>query len=158
MKKVNELPVLSGEAQRPKTEVSLNDLKGYGNQLGGYTARVGDVINFPDTKDDVQAFIQPVRPGSTAVQRVIVVNRNGKPDYFSLGVLTRRDIHGEPAKNGFAKEMAQYDSDASRVEALCGKTIKCTAVEKIETYVFDNGVINREKTQQTNVPVFEYVQ
>lgn len=157
MKKVENLPVLSGEAQRPKTAISLNDLKGYGNQLGGYSARPGDVIEFPDTKEDAQVFTQPVRNNGTAVQRLIVVNRNGKADYFSLGCLSRRDIHGQPANNDFAKAMDHYDSDESRVLALIGKTIKCTGIDQVETYVFDNGVINRDKTTKSNVPVFEYV-
>lgn len=161
MKKVTNLPVLSGENApgRAKSEVSIDALAGFGNAIGGYSAHIGDTIEFPDTVEDAQVFTQPVRENGTAVQRLIVVTRNGKVDYFSLGCLSRRDIHGEPANNPFAKEMNEYDSDKSRVLALIGKTIKCTGVDQIETYAFDRntGLIDRTNTQKSNVPVFEYV-
>ena len=157
MKKVENLPVLSGEAQRPKNAVAINDLAGYGNHLGGYSARVNDVIEFPDTVEDAQVFTQAVSPNGTAVQRIIIVTRNGKVDYFSLGCLSRRDYKGQPANNEFAKEMDSLDSDKSRVLALIGKKIKCTGTTEIETYAFEGDQINREKTVKTSVPVFEYV-
>ena len=168
MKKVEieKLPVLSGAniKGRERHEASLKDLEGFGQAIGGYSAREGDTIEFPDTVDDVQVFTQAIRPAENSPkQRLIVVNRtdksgNKKADYFSLGCLSRRDFQGNPANNHFAEEMAAFDSDKSRVEHLVGKTIKCVRMDTIKTYVFDAaGVIDRSKTQDTRVPVFEYV-
>ena len=153
MKKINELPVLSGEAQRPKTQVPLSSLKGNSN-LGGYSARVGDVIEFPDTIEDVQAFVQAVRPGSSIVRHVIVVKRNGHLDYFSPSYLARRDIHGQVVDSAFAKKMAAFDSDEARIKALIGHTIKCVGIANITTFVFDNGV-RTDETHEVHTPIFE---
>lgn len=163
MKKIleNELPVLSGENAegRAKVAVTLDALKGFGNAIGGYSARINDVIEFPDSEAEAQIFTQPVRPNSEAKQRLVVVLRNGHPSYFSLGCLSRRDKDGNPAKNDFAREMNDFDSDASRLAHLFGKKIRCKAIEQIETYVFDNQTmsVDRSKTTTQNVPVFEYV-
>jgi len=160
MKKIdsNKLPPISGANQRPLRPVSSEALKTSGVPFATYGIRQGDVIEFPDTMNDVQSFEQEIRKNSGIFQNVIVVLRNNKPDYLSLGSLRKQDVNREYTCE-FTKKMGEMNSDYDRIEALLGKKITAKSMRTIEVQAFDR-LTNERLEGQTRtqvVPVIEYV-
>lgn len=163
MKKIsaNNLPSISGAAQRKPVLVNnLSDLKTSGVPFATYSLRKGDVIEFPDTIEDVQAFTQPIRNNAMngPVQTLLVVLRNGKTDYLSLGSLRKQDVNREYTCN-FTKEIGEMNNDYDRISHLCGKKITATEMKTIKVQAFDrlSGERLEGKTNDQVVPVIEYV-
>ena len=159
MKKINNLPTISGANVRVPVAVNnVEDLKVSGIAFATYSLRKGDVVEFPDTLEDVQAFNQPVRAGSTAQQTLLVVMKNNKPDYISLGSLRKQDINREYSCN-FTKEMGELNNDYDRIVALLGKKITATDMKTIKVQDFDRltGERIEGQTRDQVVPIIEYV-
>lgn len=158
MKKVNELPSISGNNRRPATEVTdLKELKNSGIAFATYGIRKGDVIEFPDTMDDVQVFQQPVRENGTATQTLLVVTRNNKTSYLSLGTLRKQDVNREYTCN-FTKELGEMNNDYERLTHLVGRKIKCDEMKTIKAQAFDRLTgerIDGETVDQV-VPIIEW--
>lgn len=161
MKKIteNKLPTISGAgARKPVLVTNLADLKVSGVPFATYSIRKGDVIEFPDAEDDIQVFNQPVRANSSAMQSLVVVLRNGKPDYLSLGSLRKTDINNEYTCD-FTKSMGELNNDYERLLALCGKKITATDTKSIKVQAFDRltGERLEGQTRDQVVPIIEYV-
>ena len=159
MKKVNNLPTISGaNTRKPVAVTNLEELKTSGIAFATYGLREGDEVEFPDTLDDVQAFTQPVRANQTAVQTLLVVNKNSKPNYLSMGTLRKQDIDRNYTCD-FTKEMGELNNDYDRIVALLGKRIKATGSKKITVQAFDRLTGERldGKTDTQTVPIIEYV-
>lgn len=158
MKKVKDLPSISGSNRRPANEVSnLQELKNSGIAFATYGIRKGDTIEFADTMDDIQAFQQPVRENGTAMQTLVVVTRNGKTDYLSLGTLRKQDIDRQYTCD-FTKEMGELNNDYERLQHLVGRKITCNETKSIKTQAFDRLTgerIDGETTDQV-VPIIEW--
>jgi len=158
MKKSNEIiPVFGSRARQPEA-LSVETLKSTGESFVSYGINVGDVVEFPDSKDDIVAVEQPVRAGSTAKQRLLQVVKNGKYTWLSLGVLNRTDVHREPTC-AFCAEMNELPNDLARIEALYGKKITVRAMVEKEFQAFDRATGTRLEGQTTKrqTPVIEYV-
>ena len=159
MKKIdsNKLPAISGANQRPLRAVSSDALKTSGVPFATYGVRQGDVIEFPDSWDDVQTFEQEVRKNSGIFQNVIVVLRNNKPDYLSLGSLRKQDVNREYTCD-FTKQMGEMNSDYDRIDALLGKKITAKSMKTINVQAFDRltGERLEGQTRTQSVPVIEY--
>ena len=158
MKKVKDLPSISGSNRRPANEVSnLQELKNSGIAFATYGIRKGDTIEFADTMDDIQAFKQPVRENGTAMQTLVVVTRNGKTDYLSLGTLRKQDIDRQYTCD-FTKEMGELNNDYERLQHLVGRKITCNETKTIKAQAFDRLTgerIDGETTDQV-VPIIEW--
>lgn len=158
MKKVKDLPSISGSNRRPANEVSnLQELKNSGIAFATYGIRKGDTIEFADTMDDIQAFQQPVRENGTAMQTLVVVTRNGKTDYLSLGTLRKQDIDRQYTCD-FTKEMGELNNDYERLQHLVGRKITCNETKTIKAQAFDRLTgerIDGETTDQV-VPIIEW--
>lgn len=153
MKKVNELPSISGSNRRPANEVSdLQDLKNSGIPFATYGIRPGDEIEFADTMEDVQAFQQPVRENGTAMQTLVVVTRNHKTDYLSLGTLRKQDAKGNYTCP-FTQEIGSLDNDYERLTHLVGRKIKCVKTIPVDLQAFDRQTGERLEGQTVNRPV-----
>ena len=154
---VNALPSISGANQRPLRAVAHDALKTSGVPFATYGVRKGDVIEFPDTWDDVQTFEQEVRKNSGINQTVIVVMRNAKPDYLSLGSLRKQDINREFTCD-FTKKMGEMNSDYDRIDSLLGKKITAKSMKDIDVQAFDRltGERLEGQTRKQSVPVIEY--
>lgn len=159
MKKVvKDLPTISGANTRKPVEVNnLEALKTSGIAFATYGMREGDVVEFPDTLNDVQAFQQPVRAGSTALQTLVVVKKNDKITYLSMGTLRKQDVNREYTCD-FTKEMGEMNNDYDRIGALVGKRIKATGSKKIQSQAFDRltGERLEGQTIEQTVPIIEY--
>lgn len=162
MKKIaaDKLPSIFGSNTRKVDEVkNLESLKSSGVPFANYGMSVNDEIEFPDSLDDVQVFTQPTRANSSnsPIQTLLVVTRNGKPGYLSLGTLHRRGIHGDYTCK-FTKDMDEITSDYDRIVSLLGKKIKCAEMKSLEVQAFDRLSGERIEGQTRNVPapVIEY--
>ena len=155
---VNSLPSVSGANRRPLQRVNAESLKTSGVPFATYSLRKGDVVEFPDTWDDVDTFQQEVREKSNIFQQMIVVLRNGKPDYLSLGSLRKQDVNREYTCD-FTKEMGEMNNDYDRIEHLLGKKITAKDTKTIKTQAFDRltGERLEGKTVDQVVPIIEYV-
>jgi hypothetical protein len=158
MKKVKDLPSISGSNRRPANEVSnLQELKNSGIAFATYGIRKGDTIEFADTMEDIQAFQQPVRENGTAMQTLVVVTRNGKTDYLSLGTLRKQDVDRQYTCD-FTKEMGELNNDYERLQHLVGRKITCNETKTIKAQAFDRLTgerIDGETTDQV-VPIIEW--
>lgn len=137
--KTEDIPVVPVRAGLTVTKGDLNALKGKGQGLISYSLKVGDVFEFPDTVDQVQTITRQIRPNSSAVEVLILGMKNGKPAWFSVGNLRRRDYKMVPV-HPVAETLKDAEDDAVRVEMCLGK--KITANEEV-TYneaIFENGV------------------
>lgn len=158
MKKIKNFPTVSGANTRPVNKVdNLENLKLSGIAFATYGMREGDVIEFPDTMDDVDVFEQPVRVNSNIVQNLLGVLRNGKADYISLGTLRKQDVNREYTCD-FTKEMGALNNDYERIQSLLGKKIKATGSKTIKVQAFDRLTGQRLEGQTTDqvVPIIEY--
>lgn len=155
----NELPQLPQSDRRPVTRVSIDQIKTTGVVFATFGMQVGDVIEFPAYDDKLVVVSQPVRQGSTAMQYLVGVNRNGKPDYLSLGVLTRSDINRVPSCD-FTKQMVEMNNNEERLQFLAGKKITCKETKTIKTQAFDQttGIRLDGQTRDTVAPIITYVQ
>lgn len=156
------IPAVFGEHTRKATEMTKDALKTTGQPFASYGINVGEVIDFPETEDDILVKEQPVRVGSTATQRLLLVNRidkNGvaKPSWLSLGVLNRTDAHREPTCK-FCEEMNNLDSDYARIIALLGKKITANETVGKDFQAFDRQTGTRidGKLDNRQTPVIVY--
>ena len=160
MKKIDskQLPAISGANRRPLVPIGHDALKTSGVPFATYSIRKGDVIEFPDTWDDVDTFQQEVREKSNVYQQMIVVLRNKKPDYLSLGSLRKQDVNREYTCD-FTKAMGEMNNDYDRISALLGKKITAKETKTIQVQAFDRFTGERleGKTTSQVVPIIEYV-
>ena len=119
---------------------------------------VGDVIEFPDGPEDIEAREQPVIAGGTAMQRILLVSRNGEPSWLSLGVLNRTDFNRKPTCD-FCAEMVELPNDYARIEHLFGKKITCKSMVKKPFQKFDRQTRTRleGQSEERDTPIIEYV-
>ena len=147
----NEVNIL-GSDKRPVTVVNVADLAGVGNVFEGYSARAGEVLEFPDEPEVVS---QAVREGSDAVAYLITCLRNGKKSVFSLGSLNKRDITG--AYTCPVTAMFGPMDIPEKVEKLSGHKIRVEEMKSITVQRFDRaGNMLEGQTRTQNVPVFIY--
>lgn len=158
MKKIKNLPTISGANTRVPVQVNnLEALKTSGIAFATYGMREGDVVEFPDSLEEAQVFQQPVRNGSTAMQTLVVVTKNGKTSYLSMGTLRKQDVDRNFTCD-FTKEIGEMNNDYDRLAHLCGKTIKATGSKKIQAQAFDRltGERLENQTVEQTVPIIEY--
>lgn len=158
------IPAVFGEHTRKATEMTKEALKTTGQPFASYGIGVGEKVNFPDTEDDIVVKEQPVRVGSTATQRLLLVdriNKDGvrKPSWLSLGILNRTDAHREPTCE-FCAQMNDLDSDLSRIQHLLGKTITVKETVNKDFQAFDRatGARIEGKTESRPTPVIVYAE
>ena len=153
-----DYPQISGiDRERPVTLVENDKLKDTGVAFNTYGIQKGDVIIFPKTMEDLHVVSQPVRKGSTVLQYLVTVTKNGKPNWLSLGSLTRTDVNREPISK-FNQEMIDLGDNGARIERLLGKTIKCVETKKVQFQAFDRQTGERldGKTVERDAPVITY--
>lgn len=134
-----ELPVVALNKECSAKEATLADLETSGLGIITYGAKEGDVIEFPDTKEDIQLKARQVVKGSTNYEYLLAVKKNGKPAWFSIGNLRRRNYKMVPVHD-VADYGCRFDNDADRVEAFCGKKIQAGKAIEYQVYHFDNRV------------------
>lgn len=130
------IKLASGCVSTPLTEDVLKDK---GTLFISYGVRVGDVIEFPDQLEEGYLASRQVVPGSTATESLVLVRKNGRPDWFSIALLRRLDEAGLQSCGTVCDELQPLPNDLERVKAALGRTMIATEKVTIQTLVFKDG-------------------
>lgn len=157
MKKIITLPVISGSSFRPPIRINnLEELKSLKTSYSTYGMYEGDIIVFPQDLGSATVFIQPVRENRNEMQTLILVLKNGKESYISIGTLCKQTVEGT-FTCPFTKNVGELPNDYERLVYLCGKTIKDVRTKKIKVYARDriSGEVMKGIIIEQTVPVIE---
>ena len=138
MLELKNMPLLPGQnAGREVNPVDVNKLNEIGIQVGAFALHKGDIIKFPEGQPLVVS--QKVRnEANSPLAYYVGVERNGKPSWLGIGVLTRRDHTGTPIGE-FQKKMSEKASFKEIYEELAGKSIKGGELKEVKMAVFRDG-------------------
>lgn len=146
--------------------VDREDFAKTGITFGGLVVRLNDVIQFPETP--MPFFDEFKRQNDEIVQVpkcIVAINDKAMGLPMSILVKTPFRLRDEFAeKHEFTRLMLGMHDNAERLDYLCGKTIKVTALEEGPAAKFDkDGNImtddkNEPLTQTKKFPVFEVIE
>ena len=140
MKKANfkqeEIPALVGRGGAEVKDVDRNELKTSGTPFSGSGMAKGDVVEFPDTWDDVEVKKIQVRPNSNSWDYRILVLKNSRPNWLSIGYLCRTD-KDRKAVHPVAEMLTKLHDNEEKIDALLGKTIVAGDVVEYQRQSFD---------------------
>lgn len=154
MFEVSNMPLLPGEAQgRIRTQVDASKLNEIGVNGGAFAIHKGDIIEFPDESPLVVSQHISDDPKSN-VAYYVAVNRNGKPSWLGIGILTRRDSNGKPLGK-FQEEMLTKASFKDIYDSLRGKKIKGGELKEHTFAVFENNT-RTDRVNTRSIPEIEY--
>jgi hypothetical protein len=144
------MPLLPGQnAGREVNPVDVNKLNEIGIQVGAFALHKDDVIKFPEGQPLVVS--QKVRnEANSPLAYYVGVERNGKPSWLGIGILTRRDHTGTPIGD-FQKKMCEKASFKEIYEELAGKAIKGGELKEVKMAVFRDGQ-RTDDVRSTYVP------
>ena len=126
MKKTSVRPNILGEHKRPVTElVDLRELARYNTVFGSYGIAEGEEIIFPPRLEQMRVFIQDSSSDFPDEKMIhVIIERNGKSSYISLGALHLSDMGGMGYACHFSRLLDKFQNDYERLKFLVGKTIK----------------------------------
>ena len=133
---INNVPSIFGSNVRKAVPVSLAELKDAGIAFVSYGLENGDEVEFPKDASQLEIREQPIRVGQSPLQYLILVLKNGKMDWVSLGSMCRVGLDKKnPSK--FSQDLYDLQNHKARVESLFGRKIKVGAPNSIEVQEFD---------------------
>ncbi len=144
----DEMPVIAVRKDQIVKESNMEALKGKGQGLVTYGISVNDTFEFPEKIEDVKIVERQVRPNSSAYEMLILGLKNGRPAYFSVGNLRKRDHKFRPV-HPVAEALDKCEDDYVRVEMCLGKTITATEEVTFDAAVYDNGTRTNETVPRT---------
>ena len=154
MYELSNMPMLPGAAQgrapKPVDAAKLNEV---GVNGAAFSIHKGDTIEFPN-EDPLVVEQKISNDANSATAYYVAVNRNGKPSWLGIGILTRRDADGKPLGK-FQEDMLTYPSFKEIYEALRGKKIKGGELKNHDFAVFENGQ-RTDKRRTRQIPEIEY--
>lgn len=158
---VKDLPSIMQRPGMEVTPVSLDEVKNTGVGLTQSGIAVGDVIEFEDRFEDMVITKQPIRAGSDRYNYRVLVSRNGKNAWLSLGTLTRRyndEQNGVTPTCKFTEEMNKMENNEERLRALAGKKIKGVSSKNLRYQKFDRqtGVMLEGQFEERATTLIEY--
>lgn len=136
--KAEEMPVVPVRKGLTVKEGGIEALKGMGAGLASFGIEKGETFEFPDTPDDVKTVTRQVRENSEAFEVLILGLKNGKPAWFSVSNLRRRDYKMNPV-HPVAETLNRATDDAERIEKCLGKKITANDDVTYTATVFKNG-------------------
>lgn len=144
------MPLLPGQnAGRAVTRVESDKLAEVGVNGSAFAIHKDDHIVFPDQEPLVVS--QPISNDVNANKAYYVgVERNGKPSWLGIGILTRRDSNGQPIGK-FQEKMCEKASFKDIYDSLKGKTLVGGELKSYTSAVFENGV-RTDKTRERLSP------
>lgn len=135
----DDMPIVPVRKDTIVRETNIDALKGKGLGLITYGLNVGEIFEFPESKEDVKIIERQVRPNSSAYEMLILGLKNGRPAYFSVGNLRKRDHKFRPV-HPVAEALDKCEDDYVRVEMCLGKKIRATEEVTFDEAIFDDGV------------------
>ena len=155
MFELSQMPILPGANQEGRAPqlVSVEKLNTVGVSNTAFALHEGDVIKFPEGNPLVVA--QKIRNSTDSpVAYYVAVERNGKPSWLGIGILTRRDANGQPLGK-FQAKMINKPSFKEIYEELAGKTIKGGSSVAHKFAVFAQDGTRTEETRERMIPTIE---
>lgn len=148
-----QLPTIPTRQGLGIKESTLDSMESKGTNGGAYPVNVGDVVEFPDTVDDVRIVEREVRAGVNGqpapTEALLLVRKNNKLSYLSISNLRRRDSKMQPV-HPVAQELHACENDKERIIKCLGRTITATESVTYNEAIFDNGV-RTDKTRERTV-------
>lgn len=135
----DDMPIVPVRKDTIVRETNIDALKGKGLGLITYGLNVNDTFEFPEKIEDVKIVERQVRPNSSAYEMLILGLKNGRPAYFSVGNLRKRDHKFRPV-HPVAEALDKCEDDYVRVEMCLGKRISANETVTFDEAVFDDGV------------------
>lgn len=157
--KLNEMnvadrPVITVRGNLVPTKVDFSALEGVGEPRNGYGMNVGDVVEFPDTEQDIELMAIPVRENGPK-QYVVLVKKNGKQAWFGLSNLRRMDYEMKPVHLVAAtlteqvRAQALPSDDKTRLKLMLGKSITATEAVTYKEAIFEDGTRTNDTRDRT---------
>lgn len=149
-----ERPVIAVRGNAMPEEVKFDDLTGVGEPRNGYGMNVGDVIDFPETKEDIKLMAIPIRENGPK-QYVVLVLKNGKQAWLGLSNLRRMDFEMKPV-HPVAEALAEAitkqalpNDDKTRLNLVLGKKITATEPVTYKEAIFEDGTRTNDTRERT---------
>ena len=147
---IEDFPVIPVRSGMTCEEVELTALQNTGVGLISYGCKVGDVIEFPDNKENVRIMARQVRPNNDAREMLIAVYKNGNPAWFSVANLRRWDVEMKGVHQ-VAKDLRDCENDMIRIESCLGKKITAKDEVTFQQAVFKDGMRQEGETESRTV-------
>lgn len=152
---VKKIPVIPSTKERPVVEATFEQLAEQGQQRVSYGVAPGDVIEFPDSKEECKIMSRKVSEKGT--EFLLLVLKNGKPAWFSIGNLNRRN-HDMSCVHEVSEALKNCQDNSDRVFQMCGKKVKgASELVKMTRYKFDNGQ-RLDEIETVDVTALEFVE
>lgn len=149
-----ERPVIAVRGNLVPAKISFDKLEGVGEPRNGYGMNVGDVIDFPETVEDIELMEIPIRENGPK-QYVVLVVKNGKQAWFGLSNLRRMDHEMNPVhpvaqtlREAIQKQALPND-DKTRLELVLGKKITATEPVTYKEAIFEDGTRTNDTRDRT---------
>lgn len=150
--KPEEIPAIRVAAGQTVEDVKLTDLESVGTGYA-YGISVGDVVEFPETENDV--VLKKVPVSGSAYQYLVLVKKNDKPAWFGVSNLRRQDnernyVH--PVAQDIADQITEKalpTNDETRLRLMLGKKITAEEAVKYNEAVFVDGVSTGETRERS---------
>lgn len=120
--KQEEIPALVGRNGAEVKPVDRAELKQTGVPFSGAGMAKGDTVEMPDSWDDVDVRKVQVRQNSDSWDFRILVKKNGRPAWLSLGYLSKVDKDRKPI-HPVAEALTALHDNEEKIEHMLGKTI-----------------------------------
>lgn len=141
------IPTVVANGNLPVKDVTIDALENTGVGLITYGLNPGDVFEFPTSEEDMQFKERTVREGARG-EMLILGLKNGKPAWFSVANLRRRNYKMEPVYP-LAADLNRCENDAVRIRQCLGKKIIAEEMVTYQEYRFVDGVRTDELRDRT---------
>lgn len=149
-----ERPVIAVRGNLVPAKVDFDALTGVGEPRNGYGMNVGDVVDFPETKEDIELMEIPIRENGPK-QYVVLVVKNGKQAWLGLSNLRRMDHEMKPvhpvaeALTEAIRAQALPNDDKTRLELVLGKKITAKEPVTYKEAIFEDGTRTNDTRERT---------
>lgn len=145
--KQTAIPTVTANGNLPVKEVTIDALENTGVGLTTYGLNAGDIFEFPSSEEDMKFMERTVREGVRG-EILILGLKNGRPAWFSIANLRRRNYKMEPVYQ-VAAALNGCDNDAARIRRCLGKKIVAEEMVTYQEYKFVGGVRTDELRDRT---------
>lgn len=145
---IQEFPAIPTRQGMTVEEIPIKELKNSGTGLISYGIKIGDIVEFPSSMEDVYIKARQVRKGSDSKEYLLAVYKNDKPAWFSVANLRRWDASMK-AVHPVAEALRNMEDDTERIKHMLGKKITATKDVTYQEAIFVDGMRTDETKPRT---------
>lgn len=158
--KQEEIPALVARNGARVKEVNAEERKNMGVPFSGAGMIAGDVVEMPDTEADIKTQAIEVRPNTDRWDLRLLVKKNGKLDWISMGFLVRQNRNEDGSTSPLhpvAEELCPLHDHDARIKAALGKTIIAGGnIEYVRQKFTPDGVLVDGEFERRMSPKLEF--